>query len=81
MKSQRLQQLRISFEEAKDIWNEHNVVLPAIALGEKRFIIIGTIGTHIYSCIYTVRKKIIRIISCRRSRDNERSIYHEAFKE
>lgn len=67
----------IDFEEAKDIWLSDNVVIPAITRGEKRFMIIGRIGQDLYSCIFTLRKKRIRIISCRRARDKEREIYHE----
>ena len=67
----------INFEEAKAIWLSDNVVIPAITRGEKRFMIIGRIGKDAYSCIFTLRKKKIRIISCRKARDKERGIYHE----
>ncbi len=67
----------INFEEAKAIWLSDNVVIPAITRGEKRFMIIGRIGQDICSCIFTLRKKRIRIISCRKVRDKERGIYHE----
>lgn len=67
----------IDFEEAKDIWLSDNVAIPAITRGEERFMIIGRIGQGIYSCIFTIRKKRIRIISCRRARDRERGIYNE----
>ena len=33
----------VTFEEAKTIWTEDNVILPAITKGEKRYIIIGKI--------------------------------------
>jgi hypothetical protein len=67
----------ISLEDAKTIWLSDNVVIPAITRGEKRFMIIGKMGKDIYSCIFTLRKKRIRIISCRKARDGERGIYHE----
>ena len=67
----------INFEEAKAIWLSDNVVIPAITRGEKRFMIIGRTGQETYSCIFTLRKKRIRIISCRKARDKERGIYHE----
>ena len=67
----------IGFEEAKAIWLSDNVVIPAITRGEKRFMVIGRIGQDLYSCIFTLRKQRIRIISCRRARDKERGIYHE----
>ena len=65
----------IGFEEAKAIWLSDNVVIPAITRGEKRFMVIGRIGQDLYSCIFTLRKQRIRIISCRRARDKERGIY------
>ena len=67
----------INFEEAKAIWLSDNVVIPAITRGEKRFMIIGRIGKDTCSCIFTLRKKRIRIISCRKARDKERGFYHE----
>ncbi len=67
----------IDFEEAKVIWLSDHVIVPAITRGEKRFMIIGRIGQDTCSCIFTLRKKRIRIISCRRAGDKEREIYHE----
>jgi len=67
----------LNFEEAKAIWLADNVVIPAITRGEKRFMIIGRIDQDAYSCVFALRKKRIRIISCRKARDKERRIYHE----
>ena len=67
----------ISFEEAKTIWLSDSVVIPAITRGEKRFMIIGNIRQDACSCVFTLRKKRIRIISCRKAGDKERGIYHE----
>ncbi len=67
----------ISFEEAKAVWLSDNVVIPAITRGEKRFMIIGSIGQDIYSCVFTLRNKRVRIISCRKARDKEKEFYHE----
>lgn len=71
----------IDFEEAKTIWSNTHVILPAITEGEQRYMIIGKIKTSLFSCIFTTRDKKIRIISCRRSRKKERNIYHEKIKE
>jgi hypothetical protein len=67
----------VDFEEAKQLWRGENVIIPATVLGEPRFMIIGTIKEHVYSCIFTIRDKKIRIISCRRSRPKEKELYHE----
>jgi len=71
----------VTFEEAKVLWAGDNVILPAITKGEQRYMIIGKIGPNLYSCIFTTRREEIRIISCRRTRDKERRIYHEKIKE
>ena len=71
----------VTFEEAKILWARDNVILPAITKGEQRYMIIGKIGPNLYSCIFTTRREKIRIISCRRTRDKERRIYHEKIKE
>ena len=71
----------VDFEEARTIWSNINVILPAITEGEKRHMIIGKIKISLFSCIFTIRDKKIRIISCRRSRKKERDIYHEKIKE
>lgn len=70
----------VDFEEAKAIWSEDNVILPAITKGEQRYMIIGKIKANIYSCIFTIRKKKIRIISCRKSGEKERRIYYEKIR-
>jgi uncharacterized protein len=67
----------IDFEEAKMLWLGDNVILPAITKGEPRYMIIGRISLNMYSCIFTRRKKRIRIISCRKARDKEEKVYHE----
>lgn len=70
----------IDFEEAKVLWISDNVILTAISKGEQRFMIIGKINFILYSCIYTIRGRKTRIISCRRSREKEKGIYHEKIK-
>lgn len=67
----------VNFEQAKVIWANDNVILEAATVGEVRFMIIGPIGEKLFSCIFTIRAGRIRIISCRRSREEERKIYYE----
>ena len=67
----------IDFEESKTLWFGDNVILPAITKGESRYMIVGRIDSNIYSCIFTKRNKRIRIISCRKSREKEKRVYHE----
>lgn len=67
----------VDFEEAKAIWFGDNVIIPALTRGESRYMIIGKINQNLYSCIFTIRGENIRIISCRKTRDEEREVYHE----
>ena len=70
----------VDFEEAKTIWNTDNVILRALSIDEDRYMIIGEINGRLYSCIYTLRGEIVRIISCRRSRNREEKIYYEKIR-
>jgi uncharacterized protein len=70
----------IDFDKAQNIWLDDNVIVPALTEDEIRYMIIGKIEGKFYSCIYTERSDKIRLISCRRSRDNEKKVYHEKSK-
>ena len=67
----------IRFEEAKQLWAGSYVEIQAKTVDEPRFLLIGQMKEKYYSCIFTKRGEIIRIISCRRSREREEAIYHE----
>ena len=67
----------IDFIEAQKIWEDADrTVIPAKTGDEQRFLIIGQIKNKTWSAIYTLRNEKIRIISVRRSRDNEKEIYN-----
>ena len=66
----------INFEDAQELWNDPDcIVIPAQTLNEKRYLLIGNLNNKIWSVIFTIRNKKIRIISVRRSRKNEEKIY------
>ncbi len=67
----------IDFKDSKALWLADNVLLPAITKGEPRYMIIGKIKSSLYSCIFTIREKKMRIISCRKSRTKEKKVYYE----
>lgn len=71
----------ISLEQAVELWSVLSVEIAARNLDENRSMIIGKLGIKFYSCIFTMRKDTIRLISARRSRKNEEAIYHEKIKE
>lgn len=70
----------IALSEAQRLWQVPAVELKAKTIGESRLMIIGKLGSKIYSCIYTVRGQAIRLISARRSRKSEEKIYYECIK-
>lgn len=66
----------IDFEEAQALWNDAAVVeIPARVADEPRWVMIGKIGERHWSAVITRRDGNIRLISVRRSRDEEVAIY------
>jgi uncharacterized DUF497 family protein len=69
----------IDFVEAQQLWKDKNrVEIEAKTVDEKRFLTIGMIDKKLYSAVFTYRNKNIRIISVRRSREEERKIYESS---
>ncbi len=66
----------IDFEEAKALWDDPDLLeIPARTEDEPRFLNIGKIGKKHWSGIITYRDSKIRMISVRRSRSEEVTIY------
>ena len=66
----------IGFIEAQNIWNDPDrIEIPAKTIDEPRFLIIGKISDKFWSGIITYRSERVRIISVRRSRQEEIEIY------
>jgi hypothetical protein len=66
----------IDFEEAQALWNDTALVeIPARVTDESRWVVIGKIGEKHWSAVMTRRGENIRVISVRRSRDEEVAIY------
>jgi uncharacterized protein len=70
----------IDFEQAQQIWDDEAYLeIPARNLDELRFLVIGKIAEKHWSAVITYRDENIRIISVRRSRDEEIELYeHES---
>ena len=66
----------IDFVEAQLLWLDPNLLeIPAKTIDEPRYLVVGKIlGKH-WSAVITYRNEKIRIISVRRSRDEEIEIY------
>jgi len=66
----------IDFEEAQALWNDAALVeIPARVIDELRWVVIGKIDEKYWSAVMTRRGENIRLISVRRSRDEEVAIY------
>jgi uncharacterized DUF497 family protein len=66
----------IDFEEAQELWTDSNLVeIPARTSDEPRWLLIGMIAENPWSAVITRRQGNIRLISVRRSRDEEIAIY------
>jgi uncharacterized protein len=66
----------INFEHAQALWeDEHHLEIPAKPMDEPRFLVIGKIKDKLWSAVITYRAQQVRIISLRRSREDERELY------
>ena len=70
----------IDFEEIQELFLGIVAVANAKNVdGEVRFSAIGKVAQKFYTVIYTYRETNVRIISARRSRKREESIYEEYY--
>lgn len=66
----------IDFAQAQTIWDDADYIeIPLNTSAEARFMVIGMIHGKVWSGIVTYRGESIRIISVRRSRKEEITIY------
>ncbi len=70
----------IDFNEAQVLWDDpERLEIPAKDIDESRHMVIGVINRHHWSPIVTYRNQNIRLISVRRSREEEVKLY-ESFE-
>ncbi|MFA4835978.1 MAG: BrnT family toxin [Dehalococcoidia bacterium] len=66
----------IDFIEAQALWADPDLVeIPARTVDEPRYLVVARIGKQHWSGVITYREERIRIISVRRSRQEEVRIY------
>lgn len=66
----------IDFDVAQQLWNDPDLLeIPAKTIDEPRYLIIGKIGAKHWSAVITYREEAVRLISVRRSRQEEIKIY------
>ncbi len=68
----------INFEESLGLWNDPLVIeVPINGFDEARYMVIGKLNHKTWSAIITYRGDKIRLISVRRSRENEANHYEK----
>ena len=66
----------IDFEEAQELWADAGLLeIPARTTDEARWLLFGKIDQKHWSAVITRRGENVRLISVRRSRDEEVAIY------
>ena len=66
----------IDFVDAQRLWEDPDLLeIPARTEDEPRWLIIGRIDAKLWSAVVTSRGDAIRLISVRRSRDDEVALY------
>ncbi len=69
----------IDFKESSEIFEDKNRINypdKRKNYGEKRWVTIGRVLDFVYTSVYTIRNKNIRIISARRANKKEREWYY-----
>ena len=71
-----LEKYGIDFVQAQELWwDPYLIEIPAKTIDEPRYLVIGRIKGKHWSAVITHRSKKIRIISVRRSRSEEVTLY------
>ena len=66
----------VDFEEAQALWSDAELLeIPARVSDEPRWVVIGKMSEKHWSAVITRRGENVRVISVRRSRDEEIAIY------
>ncbi len=66
----------VDFEEAQALWSDSALLeIPARVSDEPRWVVIGRLAEKHWSAVITRRNDNVRIISVRRSRDEEVEFY------
>lgn len=73
------QKHEIDFIEGQKIWDSPTIELGSRAKNEERHLVIGKIETTFWTAIITYRGDAIRLISIRRSRDEEKEKFRKYY--
>ncbi|HIG29470.1 MAG TPA: BrnT family toxin [Verrucomicrobiales bacterium] len=66
----------IDFETAQELWNDSNcIIFRARSDDEERFAILALLKSTLWIVFFTYREEKVRIISVRKTRKGEKSLY------
>ena len=69
----------IDFVEAQQLWEDPDrLEIPARTQDEPRFVLIAVTDSKLWSAIFTYRNDVVRLISVRRARKDEKELYYES---
>ena len=66
----------IDFRDAMDVFDKPHLTVPSAHEEEERWVSLGLIREAVVAVVWTDRDSVIRLISVRAARRNERQIYH-----
>ncbi len=71
----------IDFVRAKEIWDGPVLEIPSqhTQHDEEHYIALGAVDGEVIALVFTWRRRIRRIISARKARNNEKALYENAF--
>ena len=72
-----IQKHKIDFADAVEIFAAEHMILPARSDIESRWIAVGSLSDQVIAVIFTLREDVIRIISARKARTDERELYQD----
>ena len=70
---------QIDFADAAEIFADDPLILPARSEVEARSIAVGALADQVIAVIFTLRGDVIRIISARKARTDERELYQDLY--
>lgn len=69
----------LDFFDVDTVFEAPHIEVPASHCSEKRFLAIGTLEGRFVTIVYTMRGEVIRVISFRRARHEERDTYQKLY--
>jgi len=69
----------LDFFDVDVVFNSSHVITPSLHSSEERYLAVGIFEGRFVTVVYTMRAEVIRIISFRRARHEERNTYQKLF--